>query len=129
MVRLVDISVKEELMFSSLLNSSLLHEPTGTLVMFAASVVMFSDHIMLSAMDSNIVISSIKEEQAKNLSGSPILCRSRAILLELRISLILLVTSSIELTIDDKVDIFLINSPVLFFLTASTVLSETNKYI
>ena len=78
--------------------------------MFSASVVMFSMNFGLSAIDSKVLTSSIKEEQVKDLFGSSILCNTLVIILDSTIVLILPVTFSIELTIDNMVDIFLCNS-------------------
>ena len=106
----MDMSAKEDLKYSSVLISNALHASTVLSVMFVTSAVMFSINLVLSAIDSKVVTSSIKKEHVKDLFRSPILCSAWVIVLESRIILIFPVTFSIELTIDDKVEIILCNS-------------------
>ena len=104
------MSANEELKYSSELISDAVHTSTVLSVMFAAIIVMFSMNLVLSANDSKVVTSSIKEEHVKDLFRSPILCSAWVIVLESRMIWIFPITFSIELTIDDKVEIILCNS-------------------
>ena len=104
------MAANEELKYSSELISDAVHASTVVSVMFAAIIVMFSMNLVLSANDSKVVTSSIKEEQVKDFFGSPILCNTWVAMLKSIMIFIFIVTFSIELTIDDKVDIDLCNS-------------------
>ena len=99
------MAANEELKYSSELISDAVHASTVLSVMFAAIIVMVSMNLVLSANDSKVVTSSIKEEQVKDFFGSPILCNTWVAMLKSIMIFIFIVTFSIELTIDDKVDI------------------------
>ena len=98
LVRLADMLYKEELNSSSLLVSDTLHVSTVFFVMFAARVVIFSNDFVSSAIDSKLETSPTNDSQVIDL-----------FLLSFKTVLTFSVTSSTELSMDDKVDIFSFN--------------------
>ena len=93
------MSDKEELNSSSLLVSDSLHDFTVFSVMFVARIVIFSNESVSSAMDSKLKTSSTNDSQVNDL-----------FLLSFKIVLTFALTSSTELSMDDKVVIFSVNS-------------------